>query len=73
MLPPNAQAASLVPSAELVIPLQFLGPPVLVISIHDLPESEEIQMLPPVTTAACLTPSLDELTDLQLCTVIDSS
>jgi hypothetical protein len=65
-------AASLVPSADEVIPYQtFIEDiDVSVTSVQVVPESLEIQMLPPTvalydSTAASLVPSADEVTSLQ--------
>ena len=43
---------------------QCFALPMKVYSVHESPESVEVQMFPPQTTAASLVPSLDEVMEL---------
>ena len=55
---PNVTAASLVPSLDEVMAFHsFVLPGEAVFSVHVAPESVEVQMFPPSTTAASLVPS----------------
>jgi hypothetical protein len=64
MFPPKTTAASLVPSLDDVIPLQFC---VLALGYQFSPESVDVQMFPPLTVAASLVPSLDDVMSRQSC------
>ena len=77
MFPPEATAASLVPSLEEVMARQYFTPPTDVSSVQVAPESVEVQMLPSpperslrvtrgfLATAASLVPSLEEVMPYQ--------
>ena len=58
MFPPETVAASLVPSLDDVMNLQFCGPS---LDVHVSPESVDVQMFPPMTVTASLVPSLDDV------------
>ena len=66
MLPPYAPAASLVPSAEEVIPYHCFADPTLVSSVQVAPLLLEVQMLPKNAHAASFVPSADEVIPYQL-------
>ena len=61
MLPPLTAAASFVPSAEEVIPRQFLVAPTEASSVQVAPLSLEVHMLPGHTVAASFVPSAEEV------------
>ena len=65
MLPPEATAASFVPSSEDVMDLHFLATPVLVTSVHAAPLLADVQMLPVLTTAASFVPSSEDVMENQ--------